>query len=128
MGEFAIGPSVVAGSRIRACSGGGRYVGDVVLSRQRLRLRAALAARPCAHSLNRYDRAKASARVTRGANGRGLAGIRWGDLPCLVGSSAATAELNSPPYPALGQRSVRLRRDYVASWCEACSKRRTRPN
>ena len=75
------------GSRIRGCCrGGGRYVGDMVLPGMVHRLRAALAARPCAHPHRSTRRkAKAAPGVLAVLTGADWQASGWGDLPVPAG-------------------------------------------
>ena len=82
MNKFGIGQAVSRFEDPRLVRGGGRYVDDMVLTRHGVRLRAALAPRPCAHPRDRCRRGEGRARRARGAHRRRLAKLRgWGDLP-----------------------------------------------
>ena len=61
MGEYGIGQSVPREEDPYLVRGLGRYVDDVTRDRAVARLRAALAARPCAHQVDRHQRRKGHA-------------------------------------------------------------------
>ncbi|HEX2354497.1 MAG TPA: xanthine dehydrogenase family protein molybdopterin-binding subunit, partial [Xanthobacteraceae bacterium] len=114
MGEFAIGQSVSRFEDPRLLSGGGRYVGDIVLPGLAFGY---VVRSPHAHARIRAidtSKAKAAPGVLAVLTGADWQASGWGDLPVPGGLKRRDGTSFRPPYPALGKDRVRWAGDYVA--------------
>jgi len=114
MGEFAIGQSVSRFEDPRLITGGGRYVGDMVLPGMAF---GQVLRSPHAHARIRSidtARAKAAPGVLAVLTGADWQASGWGDLPVPGGLKRRDGSVFRPPYPALTKDRVRWVGDYVA--------------
>ena len=114
MGEFAIGQSVPRFEDPRLITGGGRYVGDMVLPGMAYGY---VLRSPHAHARVRsidVSRAKAAPGIVAILTGADWQASGWGDLPVPGGLKRRDGSVFKPPYPALVKDRVRFVGDYVA--------------
>jgi carbon-monoxide dehydrogenase large subunit len=114
MGEFAIGQSVPRFEDPRLITGGGRYVGDMVLPGMAFGY---VLRSPHAHARIRSidtSAAKAAPGVLAVLTGADWQASGWGDLPVPGGLTRRDGSVFKPPYPALVKDKVRWVGDYVA--------------
>src|SRR2546430_12295512 len=114
MGEFAIGQSVPRFEDPRLITGGGRYVGDMVLPGM---VFGYVLRSPHAHARIRaidVSKAKAAPGVLDILTGADWQASGWGDLPVPGGLKRRDGSVFKPPYPALVKDRVRFVGDYVA--------------
>jgi carbon-monoxide dehydrogenase large subunit len=114
MGEFAIGQSVSRFEDPRLLTGGGRYVGDMVLPGM---VFGYVLRSPHAHARIRsidVGPAKAAPGVLAILTGADWQACGWGDLPVPGGLKRRDGSVFRPPYPALVRDRVRFVGDYVA--------------
>ena len=114
MGEFAIGQSVPRFEDPRLITGGGRYVGDMVLPGMAYGY---VLRSPHAHARIRsidVSRAKAAPGIVAILTGADWQASGWGDLPVPGGLKRRDGSVFKPPYPALVKDRVRFVGDYVA--------------
>ena len=114
MGEFAIGQSVPRFEDPRLITGGGRYVGDMVLPGM---VYGYVLRSPHAHARIRSidtSKAKAAPGVLAVLAGADWQASGWGDLPVPGGLTRRDGSVFKPPYPALTKDVVRWVGDYVA--------------
>jgi aerobic carbon-monoxide dehydrogenase large subunit len=114
MGEFAIGQSVPRFEDPRLVTGGGRYVGDMVLPGMAF---GHVLRSPHAHARIRAidtSKAKAAPGVAAVLTGADWRASGWGDLPVPDGLKLRDGSVFKPPYPALTADYARWVGDYVA--------------
>jgi aerobic carbon-monoxide dehydrogenase large subunit len=114
MGEFAIGQSIPRFEDPRLVTGGGRYVGDMVLPGMAIGY---VLRSPHAHARIRAidtSRAKAAPGVAAVLTGADWQAAGWGDLPVPGGLKRRDGSVFKPPYPALVKDRVRWVGDCVA--------------
>src|SRR3954470_3456481 len=114
MGEFAIGQSVPRFEDPRLITGGGRYVGDMVLPGMAYGY---VLRSPHAHARIRsidVSRANAAPGIVAILTGADWQASGWGDLPVPGGLNRRDGSVFKPPYPALVKDRVRWVGDYVA--------------
>ena len=114
MGEFAIGQSVPRFEDPRLITGGGRYVGDMVLPGMAFGY---VLRSPHAHARIRSidtSKAKVAPGVLAVLTGADWQASGWGDLPVPGGLTRRDGSVFKPPYPALTKDKVRWVGDYVA--------------
>jgi carbon-monoxide dehydrogenase large subunit len=114
MGEFAVGQSVPRFEDPRLITGGGRYVGDMVLPGMAFGY---VLRSPHAYARIRSidaGKAKAAPGVLAVLTGADWKASGWGDLPVPGGLKRRDGSVFKPPYPALVQDRVRFVGDYVA--------------
>ena len=114
MGEFAIGQSVPRFEDPRLITGGGRYVGDMVLPGMAFGY---VLRSPHAHARIRsidVSKAEAAPGVLAVLTGADWQASGWGHLPVPGGLKRRDGSVFKPPYPALVKDRVRFVGDYVA--------------
>jgi aerobic carbon-monoxide dehydrogenase large subunit len=114
MGEFAVGQSVPRFEDPRLITGGGRYVGDMVLPGM---VFGYVLRSPHAHARIRsidLSKAKAAPGVLAILTGADWHASGWGNLPVPGGLKRRDSSVFKPPYPALVKDRVRFVGDYVA--------------
>src|SRR3954451_1764219 len=114
MGELAIGQSVPRFEDTRLVTGGGRYVGDMVLPAM---VFGYVLRSPHAHARIRSidtTKAKAAPGVLAVLTGEDWQASGWGDLPVPDGLKRRDGSVFRPPYPALTKDRARWVGDYVA--------------
>jgi carbon-monoxide dehydrogenase large subunit len=114
MGEFAVGQGVPRFEDPRLVTGGGRYVGDMVLPGM---VFGYVLRSPHAHARVRsieVRKAKAAPGVLAILTGADWQASGWGNLPVPGGLKRRDGSVFKPPYPALVKDRVRFVGDYVA--------------